>query len=123
MFSMKEEAMTEKMIIDAYCRIRTIDQSIPDDVLDFMKNAAIEKLKQEQQVSGCILIYIGCSRWTSYGRNHAKHIAGKNRIPLCGKQYKGGALDVYHGYLSDITCNLCLSKFNEGKENEQSRNQ
>lgn len=48
MFLMKEEAMTEKMIIDAYCRIRTIDQSIPDDVLDFMKNAAIEKLHQMQ---------------------------------------------------------------------------
>lgn len=36
--------MTEKMIIDAYCRIRTIDQTIPDDVLDFMKDAALEKL-------------------------------------------------------------------------------
>lgn len=38
--------MTEKMIIDAYCRIRTIDQTIPDDVLDFMKNAALEKLRK-----------------------------------------------------------------------------
>lgn len=37
--------MEEKQIIDAYCRIRTIDQTIPDDVLDFMKDAAIEKLK------------------------------------------------------------------------------
>lgn len=38
--------MTEKMIRDAYCKISTIDQTIPDDVLDFMKDAAIEKLKQ-----------------------------------------------------------------------------
>lgn len=38
--------MTEKMIRDAYCRIRTIDNSIPDDVLDFMKDAAIEKLRK-----------------------------------------------------------------------------
>lgn len=38
--------MTEKMIIDAYCRIRTIDQTIPDDVLDFMKDAALEKLRK-----------------------------------------------------------------------------
>lgn len=38
--------MTEKLIIDAYCRIRTIDNTIPDDVLDFMKNAAIEKLRR-----------------------------------------------------------------------------
>lgn len=36
--------MTEKMIIDAYVRMRTIDNTIPDEVLDFMKNAAIEKL-------------------------------------------------------------------------------
>ena len=38
--------MTEKMIRDAYVRIRTIDQTIPDEVLDFMKDASIEKLKQ-----------------------------------------------------------------------------
>jgi hypothetical protein len=38
--------MDKKQIIDAYCRIRTIDQTIPDDVLDFMKDAAIEKIEQ-----------------------------------------------------------------------------
>jgi hypothetical protein len=37
--------MNKKMIIDAYCKIRTIDNTIPDDVLDFMKEAALEKLK------------------------------------------------------------------------------
>lgn len=37
--------MTEKMIIDAYVRIRTIDQTIPDDVLDFMKDASINHLR------------------------------------------------------------------------------
>ena len=36
--------MNEKMIRDAYCRIREIDNTIPDDVLDFMKDSAIEKL-------------------------------------------------------------------------------
>jgi hypothetical protein len=41
--------MTEKMIIDAYCRIRTIDNTIPDDVLDFMKNSAIEKFQNIEQ--------------------------------------------------------------------------
>lgn len=39
--------MTEKMIRDAYCHIRTTDQTIPDDVLDFMKDAAIEKLRKQ----------------------------------------------------------------------------
>jgi hypothetical protein len=37
--------MNETMIRDAYCKIRTIDQTIPDDVLDFMFNAAIEKIQ------------------------------------------------------------------------------
>lgn len=36
--------MKNKDIIDAYCRIRKIDNTIPDDVLDFMKDAALEKL-------------------------------------------------------------------------------
>lgn len=37
--------MKKEDIINAYCRIRTIDYTIPDDVLDFMKDAAIEKLE------------------------------------------------------------------------------
>ena len=38
--------MTEKDIIDAYVKIRTIDNTIPDDVLDFMKQCALEKLQE-----------------------------------------------------------------------------
>ena len=38
--------MTEKMIRDAYVRMRTIDNTIPDDVLDFMKDVAIEKINE-----------------------------------------------------------------------------
>lgn len=37
--------MTEKDIIDTYCRIRTIDHTIPDDVLDFMKIASLKELR------------------------------------------------------------------------------
>lgn len=44
--------MTEKSIIDAYCRIRTIDQTIPDDVLDFMKDSALEKLRKINKNKG-----------------------------------------------------------------------
>lgn len=43
--------MDKKSIIDAWARIRTIDQTIPDDVLDFMKDAAIEKLQQGQLIN------------------------------------------------------------------------
>ena len=44
MTNKSKHKMTEKAIIDAYCKIRTIDQTIPDEVLDFMKDASIEKL-------------------------------------------------------------------------------
>lgn len=37
--------MKAKDIIDAYTHIRTIDQTIPDDVLDFMKESALNALK------------------------------------------------------------------------------
>lgn len=38
--------MKQQDIINAYCRIRTIDQTIPDDVLDFMKDSAIIRLNE-----------------------------------------------------------------------------
>ena len=37
--------MTELDIIHAYCKIRNIDNTIPDDVLEFMKNASIKQLR------------------------------------------------------------------------------
>lgn len=36
--------MTESDIRNAYCRMREIDSTISDDVLDFMRDSAIEKL-------------------------------------------------------------------------------
>lgn len=42
--------MNKKAIIDAYARIRTIDQTIPDDVLDFMERAALEKIENGQAI-------------------------------------------------------------------------
>ena len=52
--------MTEKMIRDAYCKIRTIDQTIPDDVLDFMRDASIEKLKQVNFISSNTVLADSC---------------------------------------------------------------
>lgn len=61
------------------------------------------------------LLYIGNSRWTSNGRNHAVHIAGNNRKPLCGKEYKNGALDVYESkweyWVDEVTCQRCKAKY------------
>ena len=42
--------MTTKDITDAWARIRKIDNTIPDEVLDFMKDAAIEKLNSGNTV-------------------------------------------------------------------------
>ncbi len=51
------KAMNEKMIRDAYCRIRTIDNTIPDDVLDFMLEASLQKLSKMQEAErGIVLI-------------------------------------------------------------------
>lgn len=41
-----------KQIIDAYLWIRKNNQSIPDDVLDFMKEAALEKLLGVNKIKG-----------------------------------------------------------------------
>ena len=40
--------MNELDIISAWARIRKIDNTIPDEVLDFMKESAIEKLRHNQ---------------------------------------------------------------------------
>jgi len=37
--------MKERDIIDAWAKIRKTDHTIPDEVLDFMKEAAVQKLK------------------------------------------------------------------------------
>ena len=37
--------MTKQEIIDAYVKIRTTDNTIPDNVLDFMKDCALEKIE------------------------------------------------------------------------------
>lgn len=41
--------MKKSDIIDAYCRIRKIDQTIPDEVLDFMKESALERLDKLEE--------------------------------------------------------------------------
>lgn len=40
--------MTEKDIRDAWTKIKEVDHTIPDNVLDFMKDCAIEKLNRKR---------------------------------------------------------------------------
>ena len=42
--------MTEKDIVDAYARIRTNDNTIPDEVLDYMFATAIKTFRAKQDV-------------------------------------------------------------------------
>lgn len=46
--------MTRQDIIDAYVRIRTIDMTIPDDVLDFMKDSALKALETQQRATSTL---------------------------------------------------------------------
>lgn len=39
--------ITKKEIMDAYVFLRTKNNSIPDEVLDFIKDTALEKLKNQ----------------------------------------------------------------------------
>jgi hypothetical protein len=61
--------MTPKDITDAWAKIRKIDQSIPDDVLDFMKNAAIEKLNSD--IKDFTLFWLDGKRELVRGRDAA----------------------------------------------------
>lgn len=42
--------MKRSDIIEAWSKIRKIDSTIPDEVLDFMKDAAIERLQEDNKV-------------------------------------------------------------------------
>lgn len=41
--------MTKKDIVDAYLWIRSNNQTIPDDVLNFMKETSIERLEEIEE--------------------------------------------------------------------------
>jgi hypothetical protein len=42
--------MKKEDIIKAYCKIRTIDNTIPDEVLDFMKVSALNRLESKEEI-------------------------------------------------------------------------
>lgn len=48
----KITTMTEQDIVRAWARIRAIDSQIPDEVLDLMKDAAIQALNKPEQAVG-----------------------------------------------------------------------
>lgn len=98
--------MKHKDIIDAYVRIRTIDHTIPDDVLDFMKDSAISCLVQEPKVEEQELNFKLTGRdWTE----DFYHENGK----YCNVCYKCD--QKFFGHKRRVICKPCQ----EGKPEEQ----
>ena len=77
--------MTEKMIRDAYARIRTIDQTIPDDVLDFMKDASIEKLNSVNK--NFVLADVSGECLYPYNAVRSDKITELSRCSICKKEW------------------------------------
>lgn len=65
--------MTPKDIRDAWARIRKIDQTIPDDVLDFMKDAALDALSRGENYPEC----------TASAFNHNQAIFHVGQCDIC----------------------------------------
>ena len=60
--------------------------------------------------------WVGCSRWTSAGRNHAVHIAEADGGPICKKLYRGGTLRREPFNISAVTCKRCKMIFKKEGE-------
>jgi hypothetical protein len=84
--------MKKEDIINAYCRIRTIDNTIPDDILDFMKEASIQALSNTSNPTKEVDIEktvefiekqkaIDKAAWESWEKNNRHHPDGINPTP------------------------------------------
>jgi hypothetical protein len=64
--------ITRQSIIEAYVFLRTNNQSLPDEVLDFIKGAALEKLGEVKDAEG--------RRLHEGDRVYAFHFNGRTRV-------------------------------------------
>lgn len=60
--------ITRESIIKAYCKIREIDSSIPDEVLNFMKDASIKSLESQLSNNPLQLTCETCNYFSWDGR-------------------------------------------------------
>ena len=79
--------MTEKDIVQAYVRIRKIDNTIPDEVLDFMKDSAIRNIrlmdidKSYEEMADFLTSSESKFRWKkSFGYSYVSHRFGSRDI-------------------------------------------
>jgi len=85
--------MTKKEIIDAWAEIRRTNHSIPDDVLDFMKDSAIKALDREgkwKSVDGIEEVPEGkwlvrIERKSMFGTEHTANVS--SNISTIGGQF------------------------------------
>ena len=102
--------MKEKDIIDAYCRIRKIDNTIPDDVLDFMKIVAIERIREIDKENAEIITdlqlpYIKETSVEVFDIQKYNPKYGDDRICVCGHEYYRH-FDTYDN-MSAVGCKYC----------------
>ena len=85
--------MNNKNVIDAYCKIRKMDNTIPDDVLDFMKEAALEKLSLIGQLNMPARVSIVGDTFNFFPNHHfVKHCVFANKGKEGEKEVHGAML-------------------------------
>jgi len=87
--------MKQKDIIDAWARIRTIDHTIPDDVLDFMKDAAISALNKPDSQSSPLTVIVPPIEWGKEADGNMLSKCGKYRISRNSLRKKDNWRPVY----------------------------
>ena len=94
--------MEAKDIIDAYTRIRTIDQTIPDDVLDFMKNAAIEALKPNTVKAELTEVWLTALAQQQIMKKEIVHLTNKSNPSYVGAKGLEVGHNVVVGIMDDL---------------------
>lgn len=94
--------MKTKDIINAYTRIRTIDHTIPDDVLDFMKNAAIAALESNSVKEELTSVWL-----SSYEKHQSiKRLIGVNKNKSMASNIAAEALIIGNDAVVEIMDSL-----------------
>lgn len=74
--------ITEKLITDAWVFLRTNNNSIPDDVLDFIKDSSLAALRQQNLQQCNVVRKLKCQHdW------HTFFNKGYRKCNKCGEEY------------------------------------
>lgn len=88
--------MKQKDIIDAWAHIRKIDNTIPDDVLNFMKDAAISALNKPDSLSSLLTVIVPPIEWEQDPEDQ-RWWYGKDRDGKYSLKIFGNKIIAYYG--------------------------